>query len=120
GRRAPADRAGHGEEPGDGCLHAMSENERVVPSDPLRKSVVKLFTVTRKPNHYEPWSHGYQHASGGSGCIIEGHRVLTNAHVVTNAVFIQALKNGDVKKYPARVEHVSHDEELAVLRVDDP
>lgn len=94
--------------------------ERVHRSDPLRKSVVKLFTVTRKPNHYEPWSHGYQHASGGSGCIIDGHRILTNAHVVTNAVFIQALKNGDVKKYVAKVEHVSHDEELAVLTVDDP
>lgn len=92
----------------------------VVQGDPLRKSVVKLFTVTRKPNHYEPWSHGYQHASGGSGCIIEGKRILTNAHVVTNAVFIQALKNGDVKKYVAKVEHVSHDEELAVLTVDDP
>jgi S1-C subfamily serine protease len=94
--------------------------ERVQTGDPLRKSVVKLFTVTRKPNHYEPWSHGYQHASGGSGCIIDGHRILTNAHVVTNAVFIQALKNGDVKKYVAKVEHVSHDEELAVLTVDDP
>ncbi|MBK7864933.1 MAG: trypsin-like peptidase domain-containing protein [Archangiaceae bacterium] len=94
--------------------------EPVRTSDPLRKSVVKLFTVTRKPNHYEPWSHGYQHASGGSGCIIDGQRILTNAHVVTNAVFIQALKNGDVKKYVAKVEHVSHDEELAVLTVDDP
>jgi S1-C subfamily serine protease len=95
------------------------KTERVQNADPLRRSVVKLFTVTRKPNHYEPWSHGYQHASGGSGCVIDGRRILTNAHVVTNAVFIQALKNGDVKKYVARVEHVSHDEELAVLRVDD-
>lgn len=101
----------------------MSEEpkiERVVRDDPLRKSVVKLFTITRKPNHYEPWSHGYQHASGGSGCIIEGKRILTNAHVVTNAVFIEALKNGAVKKYVAKVEYVSHDEELAVLTVDDP
>jgi len=97
-----------------------AKQQRVVAGDPLRKSVVKLFTVTRKPNHYEPWSHGYQHAAGGSGCIIDGKRILTNAHVVTNAVFIQALKNGDVKKYVARVDHVSHDEELAVLTVDDP
>src|SRR5581483_1915504 len=87
--------------------------------DPLRKSVVKLFTVTRKPDYYQPWSFGYQRTSGGSGCIVEGRRILTNAHVVTNAVFVQALKPGDVKKYTARVEWVSHDEELALLTVDD-
>jgi S1-C subfamily serine protease len=87
--------------------------------DPLRKSVVKLFTVTRKPDYYQPWSFGYQRTSGGSGCIVEGRRILTNAHVVTNAVFVQALKAGDVKKYTARVEWVSHDEELALLTVDD-
>jgi S1-C subfamily serine protease len=94
--------------------------ERSFRDDPLRKSVVKLFTVTRKRDYYQPWSFGYERQSGGSACIVEGNRILTNAHVVTNAVYIQALKAGDVRKYTARVEHVSHDEELALLTVDEP
>jgi S1-C subfamily serine protease len=96
----------------------VTASERPVRDDPLRRSVVKLFTVTRKPDYYQPWSYGYQRNSGGSACVLEGNRILTNAHVVTHAVSIQVLKTGDVRKYTAHVEHVSHDEELAILRVE--
>ncbi|MBA3539345.1 MAG: trypsin-like peptidase domain-containing protein [Deltaproteobacteria bacterium] len=86
----------------------------------LRRSVVKLFTVIKEPSHYQPWELGYQHNSGGSACIVAGNRILTNAHVVANQLFIQALKPDDSKKYTARVLHVDHDTELALLTVDDP
>ncbi|HEU4729784.1 MAG TPA: trypsin-like peptidase domain-containing protein, partial [Kofleriaceae bacterium] len=58
--------------------------------------------------------------SGGSACIVPGHRILTNAHVVSHNLYIQALKPGDPKKYTARVIHVDHDTETALLTVDDP
>lgn len=86
----------------------------------LRRSVVKLFTVVKEPNYYKPWELSYQHTSGGSACIIEGNRILTNAHVVAHQLFVQALKPGDSKKYTARVLHVDHDRETALLTVDDP
>jgi S1-C subfamily serine protease len=84
-----------------------------------RRSVVKLFTVVKEPNQYKPWELAHQHTSGGSACIVEGHRILTNAHVVANHLYVQALKPGDTKKYTARVQHVDHDTETALLTVDD-
>jgi len=86
----------------------------------LRRSVVKLFTVFKEPNYYKPWELDYQQTSGGSACIVEGHRILTNAHVVAHQMFVQALKPGDTKKYAARLLHVDHDTETALLTVDDP
>jgi S1-C subfamily serine protease len=88
--------------------------------DDLRHSTVKLYTVIKKPNFYEPWQLYSQYNSGGSGCILEGKRILTNAHVVSDQIYIQVLKTGDTRKYTASVEHVAHDSELALLRVEDP
>jgi len=89
-------------------------------SHALRRSVVKLFTVIKEPNHYQPWDLGYQKNSGGSACILPGQRILTNAHVVRHQVYVQALKADDSQKYTARVEHVDHDSETAILSVEDP
>jgi S1-C subfamily serine protease len=89
-------------------------------TETLRRSVVKLFTVIKEPNFYKPWELAYQHTSGGSACIVEGNRILTNAHVVAHQLYVQALKPGDTKKYSARVLHVDHDTETALLTVDDP
>jgi S1-C subfamily serine protease len=86
----------------------------------LRRSVVKLFVVLKEPDFYRPWELAHQQTSGGSACIIEGNRILTNAHVVANQLLVQALKLGDTKKYAARVLHVDHDTETALLTVDDP
>ena len=88
-------------------------------AEKLRRSVVKLFTVTKEPSHYQPWEFEYQKTSGGSACIVPGNRLLTNAHVVSNQLYVQALKPGDSKKYTARVLHVDHDTETALLVIDD-
>src|SRR5688572_17831414 len=85
-----------------------------------RRSVVKLFTVQRRPNYYQPWNLGYQLNSGGSACIIDGHRLLTSAHVVSDQIYVQALRPGHPYKYTAKVLHVGHDSELALLTVEDP
>ena len=88
--------------------------------DPLSRSVVKLFVVLKEPDYYRPWELAHQQTSGGSACIVEGNRILTNAHVVANQLLVQALKLGDTRKYTARVLHVDHDTETALLTVDDP
>ncbi len=84
----------------------------------LKRSVVKIFTVSSNPVFKQPWTSSIGN-SIGSGCIIEGNRILTNAHVVTNATFIEVLKNGDTKKYQARVFSICHDCDLALLEVED-
>ena len=84
----------------------------------IKDSVVKIFTVSSNPDFRQPWTSRIGN-SIGSGCIIEGKRILTNAHVVTNATFIEVLKNGDTKKYQAHVLSICHDCDLALLEVED-
>jgi S1-C subfamily serine protease len=102
------------------ALYLLCPNLSNATDDPLRKSLVKIFTTIQNPNYYEPWRTGPQEDISGSGCIISGNRILTNAHVVSNEIFIQVLKDGDSKKYTAKKEFVAHDCDLAILKVDDP
>ena len=87
--------------------------------DPLKSSVVKVFTTMQSPNFTEPWEMKAQESGTGSGCIIEGNRILTNAHVVSNQIFVEVQRAGDSKKYTATVEQVAHDCDLALLKVAD-
>ena len=48
-----------------------------------KDSVVKIYTVSKIPNYSTPWNSNIKRAHG-SGTIIEGNRILTNAHVVAN------------------------------------
>lgn len=86
----------------------------------LHSSVIKIYTTSQKHNWYTPWQKEYQEQSTGSGVIIEGRRILTNAHVVSNQIYLEARRSGDPRRFQARVLFVGHDTELAVLTVDDP
>jgi S1-C subfamily serine protease len=87
--------------------------------DDVRKSVVRITTASQDPNWREPWSPGRVQRGRGAGFVIEGKRILTNAHVVSNARFVAVERENDPKKYPATVEHIAHDCDLAVLKVLD-
>ncbi|MFH1190816.1 MAG: trypsin-like peptidase domain-containing protein [Candidatus Omnitrophota bacterium] len=83
-------------------------------------SVVKIFVTRNTIDYINPWqSKGVQEISG-SGCIIQGNRVLTNAHVVNHSTFIQVRRESSQKKYMAKVQTVGNDCDLAILRVEDP
>ena len=86
----------------------------------LMSAVVKIFVTTNKMDYYRPWQSKGIKASGGSGAIIKGNRILTNAHVVSDHTFIQVKKDADPKKYTARVVAIGHDCDLALLEVEDP
>ena len=81
-------------------------------------SIVKIYTVFKTPSYDTPWNSKVQSASG-SGVIIDGHRILTNAHVVANTTFLEVKRNGDTKKYHAKVEFVSHQVDLAIIKIID-
>lgn len=89
------------------------------PADPS-PAVVKIFTLYNRPNYHEPWQRWGQKAFHGSGAVIEGGRILTNAHVVSDQVFVQVRRAGDATKYTAEVAGVGHDCDLAILTVRDP
>jgi len=85
----------------------------------VKQAVVKIYTVYDKYDYDEPWQMSGQDSCSGSGCIISGKRILTNAHVVADRTFIQVKKAGDAKRYTAKVEVVAHGSDLAILRVED-
>ena len=83
-------------------------------------SVVKVFAVKSNPNYHQPWQNYPQTSGTGSGCIISGNRILTNAHVAGNSTFLMVRRQGDPKKYIAKVVNTGHECDLAVLKVEDP
>jgi S1-C subfamily serine protease len=87
--------------------------------DAIRRSVVRIFTVSQTPDYSAPWDPGKSESGMGSGFIIPGRRILTNAHVVSNARFIAVEKEGDARRYEARVKFIAHDCDLAMLEVLD-
>jgi len=83
-------------------------------------SVVKVFATRNTIDYINPWqSKGVQEITG-SGCIIQGNRILTNAHVVNQNTFIQVRRESSQKKYIAKVETIGNDCDLATLQVEDP
>ncbi|MDE0856765.1 MAG: trypsin-like peptidase domain-containing protein [Nevskia sp.] len=88
--------------------------------DKVERSVVKVFTTTRYPDPFRPWTKQAPTEISGSGVVIEGKRILTNAHVVlySSQVQIQANQGGD--KISATVESIAPGIDLAVLKLDDP
>ena len=89
------------------------------PSNTIGNSVVKIFATLRNPDLTKPWSKQAPAEISGSGVVIDGHRILTNAHVVLYAsqVQIQADQAGD--KLSATVVAVAPGIDLAVLKLDD-
>ncbi|MFZ4875061.1 trypsin-like peptidase domain-containing protein [Janthinobacterium sp. Mn2066] len=85
----------------------------------LENSVVKVFSTLRGPDPYKPWSKAGPQEVTGSGVVIDGHRILTNAHVVGYASQVQIQANGAGDKIPATVLAISRGMDLALLKVDD-
>jgi S1-C subfamily serine protease len=84
------------------------------------KSVVQITVVQQEFDYVNPWKQTQMSRGTGSGFVIEGRRILTNAHNVSNYRYIEIQKQNIAKRYPARVEFVGHDCDLAVLTVYDP
>ena len=86
----------------------------------VRKSIARINTTSQEGNYRAPWLPGQVSGSSGTGWVVAGERLVTNAHVISNERFVTVEKEGDPKKYVATVEHVAHDCDLALLKVADP
>ena len=85
----------------------------------LESSVVKVFSSMRYPDPYKPWTKQAPSEATGSGVVIAGNRILTNAHVVMFASEVQVRANQSGNKLTARVETLARDMDLAILKLDD-
>lgn len=88
-------------------------------SQSLEKSVVKISVTKQEYDYKQPWQKSNQSKSSGSGCIIEGNRILTCAHVVEFGEFIEIKKTKDSRRYTASIEFLAPEYDLAVLKLDD-
>jgi S1-C subfamily serine protease len=91
----------------------------VWPKGGAKEAVVKIFNVYNRYDYDEPWKMLRQKRRNGTGCIISGGMILTNAHVVADQKFIQIKKAGEARKYIAEVAIVAHECDLAILRSTD-
>src|ERR1700733_3413401 len=85
----------------------------------IENSVVKVFATMRFPDAYKPWTKQAPTEITASGVVIEGKRILTNAHVVLYASQVQVQANAQGDKLPATVLAVAPGIDLAVLQLDD-
>src|ERR1700744_1499392 len=107
------------------CVFAMGLPARAAPhaaSEPpaIENSVVKIFATMRYPDPFKPWTKQAPSEVSASGVVIEGKRILTNAHVVLYATQVQVQANAEGDKVPATVVAVAPGIDLAVLQLEDP
>ncbi len=98
---------------------SAQEAAPAAPAPAVENSVVKIFATMRTPDPFKPWTKQSPREGTGTGVVIEGRRILTNAHVVLYAsqVQVQAHQSGD--KLSATVEFVAPGIDLAVLKLED-
>lgn len=88
-------------------------------ADP-EQSVVQIINFAQQPNWVEPWRSSRVAQYTGSGFVIDGNRIMTNAHVVSWSKQVLVRRHQDPKLYQAAIEYVGHDCDLAVIKVLDP
>ncbi|HMH87585.1 MAG TPA: trypsin-like peptidase domain-containing protein [Steroidobacteraceae bacterium] len=92
----------------------------VVQPPALENSVVKIFSTMRYPDPFKPWTKQAPSEATASGVVIEGKRILTNAHAVLYASQVQVQANAAGDKVSATILAIAPGIDLAVLQLDDP
>ena len=88
-------------------------------NDAIRSAVVKIFTSFRAPDPVRPWLKQTPREATGTGMVLDGKRLLTNAHVVMYASQVQIQAYQSSEKINARVEAIAPDVDLAILTLED-
>ena len=101
------------------ALFALLANTVFAAPSDVYSSVLRIEVATQVPDYQTPWNSGRFGGGIGTGFIIGKNRILTNAHVVSNARRVLITVHGSPVKYPAKVEHIAHDCDLALLSVEN-
>ncbi|CAN8238252.1 unnamed protein product [Cochlearia groenlandica] len=81
-------------------------------------TVVKVFTVSSEPRLFQPWQITMQSECSGSGFVISGKKIITNAHVVEKHTSVKVRKHGSSTKYKAKVKAIGNKCDLAILEIN--
>ena len=90
------------------------------PNGPVQKSLVRITATAVEPDYRAPWNAGAIQRGVGAGFVIDGNRIMTNAHVVANSRYLTVEREDDPNKYPATVQFIANDCDLALITVSSP
>src|SRR5438552_647 len=90
------------------------------PNGKIQNSLVRITVTEAEPDYKAPWNAGGIQRGVGAGFVIDGSRIMTNAHVVSNNRYLTVEREGDPNKYRATVLFVAHDCDLALITVSAP
>ncbi len=101
-------------------LSLIGPHKATVAADSIEPSVVKLIVTKREPDYFKPWNKAAPEKVSGSGVVIDGRLILTNAHVVMHAsqVFVQMRRGGD--QMNAKVKAIGPGIDLALVELVEP
>src|ERR1700730_10929446 len=58
------------------------------PNGPVQKSLVRITATEVAPDYRAPWNAGMLGRGIGAGFVIDGNRIMTNAHVVSTSRYL--------------------------------
>ncbi len=99
------------------CLGSLAT--AALAQDTVRPSVVKVHTTKRLPHPFQPWTKQAPQNVTGSGVVIDGERILTNAHVVSfsREIYVQGYQSAD--RVEAKVIAIAPGMDLAIIEPAD-
>src|SRR5437660_4400596 len=90
------------------------------PNGKIQNSLVRITVTEAEPDYKAPWNAGAIQRGVGAGFVIDGSRIMTNAHAVSDSRYLTGQRDGDPNKYRATVQFVAHDCDLALITVSTP
>ncbi|XP_019090130.1 PREDICTED: putative protease Do-like 11, mitochondrial [Camelina sativa] len=112
----------HTKQEGDKKIERWNKIEESCPIDELiLDSVVEVSSTSTVYSKSKPWETLDEKSSKGSGFVIAGKKILTNAHVVramNDHTSVNVKKHGSPINYKAKVQKISHECDLAILKID--
>lgn len=85
----------------------------------IPNGIVKVRAIHSHPDYESPWQSKPAHTVTGSGVVIDGNRILTNAHVTQHETMIEVMHENGSQAYSAQLIQVCHTCDLALLTVED-
>lgn len=86
----------------------------------IEPAIISIEVTHQRADWYTPWLRSRPEQSSGSGFLIAPGRVMTNAHVVSDAKQIVVRRNEGKRPFFAEIEYIAHDSDLAILKIADP
>lgn len=100
-------------------LTGETAHAQALPKPDLRNSVVKIHTTAKLPSLFQPWRKQPPREGSGTGVIIDGNRILTNAHVVAYATQVYVQPYQSAERVEAKVVAYAPGVDLALIELPE-